>query len=1016
MLLLAGLASPQYFGRNKVLWEEFQFQVLETEHFDIYYYSRAGDSRSSPMAEEAAQMAEWWYDRLSELFDRELAKRRPIILYNSHADFQQTTVTGGLIGQGVGGFTESLQSRLVMPLTGSWASTNHVLGHELVHVFQFDLMRELSRGRGSRAQYLPLWMTEGLAEYLSVGPEDALTTMWLRDAVIEDDLPSLKKLRHPRYFPYRWGHAFWSYIGGRWDDQTVMELYRTAFTIGVETAISEVLELSTEELFEAWHAAIRTASGDLVRTPRVSVGEQLIAGSEAAGRLNVGPALSPDGQRLAFLSSRDLFEIKAFVADATTGEVTGELLSARGSPHFDALRFVDAAGSWSPDGKRFAMPVFAEGDNHVAIVDVDRQKVVRRLRPERLEAILNLAWSPDGRQLAVSGVEDGVSDLYLLDIETAAVTRLTNDRWADLQPAWSPDGTSVVFITDRRSDGRPSAGVPKPLQIAWIPAEGGPVTTLEVFAGHDHLRPQMSPDGDDVFFVSAPDGVYNVYRYAKASGDLARLTDVATGVTGVTAETPSLSVARESGRLVYTVFEDTSYSVYTLAPGDTAGTTVNAAELVEARYDLLPPVERKAASRVAEYLAEPERDLPEPGKGWEVTPYRPALQLLGLGPVGVGTGVDEYGFGVAGGVNAYFGDMLGRHQLGLSASGATYSEDELLMSVQAVYLNRSNRFNWGVGVSRFPYRRAYSFLDLEEIELDGEEVLAEVIGQVRETVTVLRSQVFGHYPLSRNQRLEAGVAYSDYGFDAEVERLYVVNNAIVGRSEEDIPTRPDYSYATGYVAYVSDTSAFAFTSPQDGARMRFEVGRTSGDFGFTTALADYRRYVSFRPGSFAVRLVHYGRYGDDAETELLRPLYVGDETLIHGYSAGSFDVSECTATDPEDPRGCPEIERLQGSRLAVLNLELRLQVLGTSAYGLAEMPYAPTELAAFVDVGAAWTSEESVEMELDTETIERVPVVSAGLLARVLLGGLVPMELYAAHPFHRPEEDWTFGFLIKPGW
>ena len=170
LILLASTANAQYFGRNKVQWEHFDFKILKTEHFDIYYYDREAD-----VVNDMGRMAERWYVRFSDVFNHTFA-RKPIVLYANAADFQQTTTTPELIGQGTGGFTDPFMNRVVMPLTGDMAENDHVLGHELVHVFQFDVAASLSNNRRRfNLELLPLWLVEGMAEYLSLGPVDAHT-------------------------------------------------------------------------------------------------------------------------------------------------------------------------------------------------------------------------------------------------------------------------------------------------------------------------------------------------------------------------------------------------------------------------------------------------------------------------------------------------------------------------------------------------------------------------------------------------------------------------------------------------------------------------------------------------------------------------------------------------------------------------------------------------------------------------------------------------------------------------
>jgi len=134
-------ANAQYFGRNKVQWEQFNFKVLKTEHFDIYYYDREAD-----VVNDVGRMSERWYERLSRVFNHSFT-RKPIVLYANPADFQQTTTTPEIIGEGTGGFTDPFMNRVVLPLTGDYAENDHVLGHEMVHVFQFDIASSLANNR-----------------------------------------------------------------------------------------------------------------------------------------------------------------------------------------------------------------------------------------------------------------------------------------------------------------------------------------------------------------------------------------------------------------------------------------------------------------------------------------------------------------------------------------------------------------------------------------------------------------------------------------------------------------------------------------------------------------------------------------------------------------------------------------------------------------------------------------------------------------------------------------------------
>jgi hypothetical protein len=251
--VLAPVSQAQYFGRNKVQWEKFDFKVLQTEHFDIYYYEQEAD-----VVQDIARMSERWYARLSRVFNHSF-KRKPIVLYANSADFHQTTTTGGTLGEGTGGFTDSIMNRVVLPLTGDYAQNDHVLGHEMVHVFQYDIAATASQQRRRFAlEQMPLWLIEGMAEYFSKGRVDPLTSMWIRDATLHDRMPDLRELsRDPRYFPYRYGQALMAYIGARFGDEAVVRYFLSAGAVGIEDGVERALGVSHKQLFADWAESAR---------------------------------------------------------------------------------------------------------------------------------------------------------------------------------------------------------------------------------------------------------------------------------------------------------------------------------------------------------------------------------------------------------------------------------------------------------------------------------------------------------------------------------------------------------------------------------------------------------------------------------------------------------------------------------------------------------------------------------------------------------------------------------------
>ena len=1009
-------ASAQYFGRNKVQYETFDFKILQTPHFDIHFYPEEGAA-----VEDAARMSERWYERLARMFQHEFEKRKPIILYADHPDFQQTNTLRGTLSEGTGGVTESLKNRVIMPLTGSYSDTDHVLGHELVHAFQYNVAQGRS-GAGIRGlSLLPLWLIEGMAEYLSVGRDDPLTAMWLRDAIQRDDLPSIQQMTtERRFFPYRFGQALWAYVGGTYGDERVVDLYRRSLRVGWEPALEQVLGTSSDSLSMEWRESVENEYLPLMagRQAPGESGALLLAPATGAGKQNVSPSVSPDGRRVAFLSEKDLFGIDLFLADARTGEIERKLVSANSDPHFDNLRFIDSAGDWSPDGEQFVFTVFAQGDNELAIVDVNTGTIERNIDLEEVGAISSPTWSPDGQYIAFSGLDGGVSDIYRLDIETGAVTQLTDDKFADFQPTWSPDGTTIAFVTDRGSiTDFEELQYSRP-QIGFVDVLTKEVAVLDVFGNVKHMNPQYSPDGRSLYFVSDQDGFSDIYQYEFATTDIRRITRLSTGVSGITGMSPTLSVAREAGTILFTVFDAFEYHVYSLQAGEADG----GGEIVTVSADqqpgrLLPPSLPTRSSRVASYLSDKQTGL-EPTGVYLVEnaiDYDSSLQLDFVGQPALGVGTDRFGNYVGGGASAFFSDMLGNRSLGLSIQANGTIKD---VGGQAFYMNQERRLNWGASTGRIPYIQGFQTFGTDE---GGNPY----IGLIRNRIFLTQTSLLLAYPFSTTRRIEGNIGVQRWSFDLEEDRYFLSQfGGIAGSQRISLEAREPLNLASASIAVVGDNSLTGFTSPVDGGRFRLEVGQTMGTLNFTSVVADFRRYLSpSRNITFAARGLHFGRYGNNLDpnrsTAAIQPYFLGWETFIRGYAYESFEPEECAIAsfEPGAVAGtCAGFDRLFGHRLVVANLEMRIPVLGTSQFGLINFPSLPTEFVLFADAGLAWNDIAEVDFDFQRSGGKRVPVFSVGASARVNIFGFLILESYYALPLQRPDKGAHWGFVMSPGW
>jgi Tol biopolymer transport system component len=1041
-------AAAQYFGQNKVQYRSFPFQIIRTDHFEVYFYN---EERAAAL--DAARMAERAYARLSRVLHHQFQSRKPIILYASHTDFEQTNAIAGELGEGTGGVTEFYKHRMVLPFTGSYADLEHVLQHEMVHQFQYDVF---SSGRvGAGVQTLvnvnpPLWFMEGMAEYLSLGSIDPSTSMWLRDASLEGNLPTIEQLTYdPRIFPYRFGHSIWSFIGEKWGDEVIGEILQTSTTSGIEGSFKRALGLTLEELSNEWRDAVQTTFlpqlGEHYRARRIA--QPLLTEKRTGGGYHLAPALAPDGRTIAFFGERNSFFIDLYLADAETGRSIRRLVKSTINSNYESLRFINSSGSFSPDGRFFAIAAKRKQHEDLVILDVKRGREERRIQVP-LNGLETPSWSSDGAKLVFTGFDGGLSDLFVINRDGTGLRRLTNDKYADLQPTWSPDGKTIAFATDRGGQTDFDHLRFGNLRLALYHLDTGVIEMLGHMDQGKNINPVWAPDSRSIAFVSDRTGISNLFLYQLGDGTLYQLTDVFTGVSGITPLSPALSWAREADRLAFAYYEAGEYNVYSVdnprslqrqpyqdgpavgpvfllagaahrdsverragvaIAADTAPSAQPSGEGVQSVYR--PPsggfrpssaapqpaesTATTAALSVRTLLDSATLALPDTTE-FSVRPYRVRFSPDYVARPTIGYARDNFGRGFFGGAAVSLSDILGDHTLQFAGSvNGRISEAQVF----AAYINQRRRVNWGVGGSQTPY---YFYLPSTygPGPIPGTTDTGTVYSLRLQRFVVRDLFVASYYPFSRFTRLELGVHGVNLALATLTLSDYYQNYGYLF-TDESTSDQASRSYVQPQIALVNDNAVFGYVGPFVGSRSRFGISPTFGSYQFTSYVADYRRYLFARPFTLAFRTLLYGNQGRDAR---LFPIFLGTTELVRGYTSGSLFKHEC-ATSPSLPTGytgCSALDQLIGSNIAVANVELRFPLTRSLVLGFLPIGLPPIEGALFYDAGVAYDHRRDVKLNGDPNDLSiRSVVRSYGASIRANLLGFVILRFDITKPLDR---------------
>ena len=555
------------FGQNKVQYHSFHWQYYQTPHFDIYY-PQGGEH----IAQFAARHVEEMYGKVSAMTGHPLRERIPIILHNSHAEFEQTNVIPIPLDEAIGGFTEEFKNRIVLPFEGNYPEFYHVLQHEMTHAVMNDLLYGDDAGSPVTSQIgerLPLWFSEGLAEYTSLG-WDLGSEFFMVDATTFGYVASPAE-DFGGFLAYKGGQLFLHFVDNVYGKGTVTKLIRAMTTDSgahdrdLEKAFQKVTRTSLEEAGEIWLRELRYLYWPELgqRQYGKSVARKLTRHGEDRSFYNLQPSLSPNGEEIAFFSDRESWEA-IYILNVKTEKVVRTVIQSGKKEAHESFHSFKSGIAWSPDGKALAIVSKQEGRDVIHILDSKKGRVRQVLKPD-VEAILSPNWSRDGRYIAFSGQSEGFTDIYVYDLQTDSLRRLTSDIAHDDKPVFSPSGKWIAFESDR----------PKPIldpnpkdPLAWfdslrnykdiyrISVSDGSLTRM-VGGEWDEKMPVYGPSDSLLYFVSNRSGLDNIYLWQDSAGGekIRPVTNLLTACF-----TPSLSY--DGKKLAFSLFEAGGWDVY----------------------------------------------------------------------------------------------------------------------------------------------------------------------------------------------------------------------------------------------------------------------------------------------------------------------------------------------------------------------------------------------------------------------------------------------------------------------
>jgi len=956
ILVLTFSMSAQFYGINKVQYEDFDWQYIQSEHFDVYFYEGGYD-----IARFTAEVAESSYVSIKNTFKFDITERIAIITYKSHNDFQQTNVVYSFLTEGIGGVTELFKNRIVLPYEGNYDQFRHVIHHELVHAVMNDMLYGGSVQSLVSGQVIqvPTWFAEGIAEYESQRWTPELD-MVVRDATITGYLPPIDFLD---YLPYQGGASVFRYIALKYGDEKVSEiLHKVKGSFRFESAFRSALGIGFKDLTEEWQKQMkREYWPDIAdRKEPGEIAKALTNHWEDKNYRNASPAISPMGDKVVFLSDRDDGYLSIYLLDVHEGEIEEKLISGETSEDFEELHFLTPGMSWSADSKKIVFAAKSGDSDALYVMDVNSQDADQyKFEDIQFDGIFSPSWSSVDNRIAFIGNKNGASDIYIFDLDSKEIKNITNDVFSDKNPSWSSNGKQIVFTSDRGSNISENIQVNEYNMhthdfenddIYIIELEDNSITRITEKESKEDFA-VFFPNRDSLAYISNENGISNIYYHDLKTHQSKAVTNLITGAF-------QLGFDKNAQKMVFTSFYKGGWDIYLLKnPEELEPLELELTEYFKKleKLKLEPEIEDSTAKviedtsytsgekapKIRDYskfvFADIERKTPPEKEIVELDEeeyknedgeYKIKNYKIKFSPdiINGTAGYNTY-FGVQGYTQIALSDMLGNHKIFIGTD-LVFDLRNSSLSVQYWYL--PNRIDYGV----YAYHVANFFSTYNE-------------GLFR-----FRNFGFGlsmSRPFNKFSRVDLSLNW----YNVNLEYL-------------DYSDRRDTKITTilPQISYVRDQVRWGITGPMDGSRSvisaKFSPKYTSNSLDFQTYKLDYRKYVPIANWyNFAFRLFAGTSRGSNPQSFYLG----GVDNWFNRSFNGSLRVKEIEDvffSEFVTPlRGARYYEQ-DGNNFGLANLEFRFPLIpyiplfGSYPSFQPNITFGPMQWVLFADVGSAW--------------------------------------------------------------
>lgn len=990
------------FGQNKVQYKVFDWKYIQSQHFDIYF-NQGGEY----IAQFTAVAAESSLVSLENNIGYGIKNRIPMLVFNSHNEFQQNNAVDEYLSEGIGGVTELFKNRIVVPFEGDYDKFRHVIHHELLHAYMNDLYYGGSIQNiisQNIALQFPGWFSEGMAEYQSLGGMDKANDMFIRDAVIYDYLPPLDYI--DGYLSYRGGQSFFSWLADEYGKEKIGDLMIQIKGLGdVDEGFVDVYNMGIEKLSEKWHKSLKQTYWPDINTRQElnDFAMRLTDSRQGDGFYNTAPSISPKGDKVVFISNRDDY-FSVYIADIKSGKIIKKLIGGNQTADFEELHLLTPGLCWSPNGKKVAISVKSGAKDAIYIIDAESGD--ERELPIEFDGIFSVDWNPVNNSLVLRGDNAKQSDIWIYDLNLKKLERVTNDLFSDIDPKWSRDGKKIYFSSDRGAytslndipadfDMNDYDFKDKDLYVYDVDSK-----QLTRFTEDKHANESSvvsSADGKKVLYISDRNGIDNIWLRDLETGDERPITNSLDPIS-------LLSLSADGKRLAFSSLNKGGYDIFYLDNPfdiDLGMKELPNTPFVQKRIDERTKEKSFADSMktIADSLLNIVRDSSGMNEYFTLDSNKTNLQDSSLA---VDSTKSLYGNDISLNLDPDKADtnkQTPSQRLKLKEKNKSKFQLTDNTNPDGSYKvnNYKIKFSPDLVYSNANYSSFYGVQGLIQMafsDVTGDHRIYAALSAVLDLKN--SDYAFAYYYLPK--RIDYGISayhsarflligpslgnsqlyrYRTVGADLSISYPLSKFNRIDGalsynhltKENMDNPIEPTQKldFVMPAVSYVHDNTLWGYTAPIKGTRYNITLLGTpkigSNGVSFFSAIADYRTYFDIADDyTFVLRLNGGYSFGKNPQR-----FYIGGTESWINYEIQNDElpieeIQDFAFSTPVMPLRGYNYNTRSGSKFALMNAEFRFPLFRYLILGLLPFGFQNIQGVLFADAGTVWSDNKKLQL------------------------------------------------------